>query len=108
MSNELELEKKIGDDDAAKEEPVKEDGKKVKGDDKAKKSAKAAPAKGKPKKSIVKYFKDARSEFKKVVWPSAKSVRNNTVVVIVALIVSAVFIWGVDSLLAMLNNLLLG
>ena len=34
-----------------------------------KNSKKAALAK-KPKKSIVKYFKDLKSEFKKVVWPS--------------------------------------
>ena len=41
----------------------------------AKATAKAAKANnGKPKKSIVKYFKDARSEFKKVVWPSRKQV----------------------------------
>ena len=64
----------------------------------AAKTAKAAVKKnGKPKKSIVKYFKDARSEFKKVVWPSRKQVFNNTVVVIIAMVVSGLAIWALDT-----------
>ena len=62
-----------------------------------KNSLKAAAAK-KPRKSPLKYFKDARSEFKKVVWPSRKQVFNNTVVVLVAIAVSGVAIWGLDTL----------
>ncbi len=72
-----------------------------------KNSKKAALAK-KPKKSIVKYFKDLRSEFKKVVWPSKKTVFNNTVVVLVTLVVSGVCIWGIDTLFAALLRLALG
>ena len=49
------------------------------------------------KKSVVKYFKDARSEFKKVVWPSRKQVINNTIVVIVVSIIAAVVIFGLDT-----------
>lgn len=60
-------------------------------------SLRAAAAK-KPRKSPIKYFKDARSEFKKVVWPSRKQVFNNTVVVLVSIIVSGVAIWGLDTL----------
>ena len=56
-------------------------------------AVKAAAAKPKHKHSIVKYFKDVRSEFKKVVWPSRKQVVNNTIVVIVSLIVSGIAIW---------------
>lgn len=63
---------------------------------------------GKPKKSIVKYFKDARSEFKKVVWPTPKQTTNNTVVVAVVCILAAIFIFGVDTLFSLLNKLLLG
>ena len=62
----------------------------------------------KPKKGIVKYFKDARSEFKKVVWPSPKQTTNNTIVVLIMCAVSALFIFGVDTLFALLNKLLLG
>lgn len=58
---------------------------------------KAAAAK-KPKKSPIKYFKEVRSEFKKVSWPSRKQVFNNTVVVITTIVVSGVAIWAVDLL----------
>ena len=72
------------------------------------KNSKKAAASKKPKKSIVKYFKDLKSEFKKVVWPSKKSVFNNTVVVLVTLIVSGICIWGLDTLFATLLRLALG
>ena len=69
------------------------------------KSAAAKPAK---KRSIVKYFKDARSEFKKVVWPSRKQVVNNTIVVIISLIVSGIAVWALDSAFGSLLMLILG
>ena len=75
----------------------------------ANKQAKAmAKASGKPKKSIVKYFKDARSEFKKVVWPSRKQVFNNTVVVIICMVVSGLAIWALDTGFVSLLKLMLG
>lgn len=79
----------------------------VKDKEKAKKSAKN----GKPTKKqngFVKYFKDLRSEFKKVVWPSRQKVLNNTGVVLVFMTVSALFIWGIDSGLSALLKLALG
>ena len=66
------------------------------------------PAPKKEKKSIVKYFKDARSEFKKVVWPSRKQVINNTIVVIVSMVVSGLAIWGIDTVFMFLIKLMLG
>ena len=66
------------------------------------------PTPKKEKKSIVKYFKDARSEFKKVVWPSRKQVINNTIVVIVSMVASGIAIWGVDTLFMFLIKLMLG
>ncbi len=70
-------------------------------------NAKKASAK-KPKKGIVKYFKDAKAEFKKVVWPTPKSTTNNTIVVIVVCLVSGLFIFGIDSLFALINRVVLG
>ena len=72
------------------------------------KNSKKAAASKKPKKSIVKYFKDLKSEFKKVVWPSRKTVINNTVVVLIALMISGIFVWGLDTLFATLLRLALG
>ncbi len=71
-------------------------------------AVKAAAAKPKQKHSIVKYFKDARSEFKKVVWPSRKQVFNNTLVVIISLVVSGIAVWALDSAFGSLLMLLLG
>ena len=62
-------------------------------------AAMKANAAKKPKKSPIQYFKEVRSEFKKVSWPSRKQVFNNTVVVLTTIIVSGVAIWVVDMLL---------
>ncbi len=68
-------------------------------DKKAKQLAamKATVAK-KTKKSPIQYFKEVKSEFKKVSWPSRKQVFNNTVVVLTTIVVSGVAIWAVDLL----------
>lgn len=71
------------------------------------KSMKAAAAK-KPKKSIIQYFKDVKSEFKKVSWPSRKQVFNNTVVVLVTIVVSGIGIWVLDFLFSSAWSLMLG
>ena len=51
--------------------------------------------KKKPNK-VAKWFKELRSEFKKVVWPSKKKVFNNTFVVIVTMVISSVFVGALD------------
>ncbi len=70
-------------------------------------ATKSSASKGQ-KKSVVKYFKDARSEFKKVVWPSRKQVINNTIVVLVSMVVSGLAIAGIDFLFINLIKLMLG
>ena len=35
---------------------------------------------------LVKYFKDTKSELKKVTWPSKKQIKNNTGIIIVFII----------------------
>ncbi|MCC8043835.1 MAG: preprotein translocase subunit SecE [Oscillospiraceae bacterium] len=81
---------------------------------KTKKDKKAAGDSAKKKKTgakkpnrVVKYFKDLKSEFKKVVWPSKKTVFNNTGVVLVTMVISGLFIWGIDSLFVKLLELLI-
>lgn len=54
---------------------------------------------------IVKYFKDLRSEIKKVTWPSWKKVVNNTFVVLVGMCASGIIVYGIDSALTALLNL---
>lgn len=50
---------------------------------------------------ISQWFRDLKSELKKVVWPSKKKLINNTVVALVLIIASAIVIWGFDSLAQM-------
>ena len=49
-------------------------------------------------KKFFSFFREMKSELKKVVWPSPKQLLNNTLVVLVVVILSAVFIGVVDSL----------
>ncbi|MGN0613124.1 MAG: preprotein translocase subunit SecE [Porcipelethomonas sp.] len=65
------------------------------------------PKKKKPNR-IVKWFKELRSEFKKVVWPSKKKVFNNTSVVLVTMILSSVFVGALDFGLLKLFSYILG
>ena len=57
---------------------------------------------------VSKYFRDLKGEFKKIVWPSKKQIINNTIVVIVAIVVCGVFIWAMDLGLSALMKLFLG
>jgi preprotein translocase subunit SecE len=68
---------------------------------------KAAAAK-RPRRSPVRYFKDAKAEFKKVTWPTPKQVLNNTGVVLTAIVLTAAIIFGLDSLFAMVLELAYG
>ena len=51
---------------------------------------------------ISRSLRDMRGELKKVVWPSKKQVINNTLVVLAAVAISAIFIGGLDSLLGLI------
>jgi len=55
---------------------------------------------------IGRFFRDMRGEVKKVVWPSKKQIINNTVIVIVFMVIAAVLIGGFDMILSALVNLL--
>jgi len=57
-----------------------------------------APAKRKVKGSnrIAKWFREMRSELKKVVWPTPKQILNNTMVSLSVMVVAAIVIWAID------------
>ena len=46
--------------------------------------------------AIGKYFRELRSELKKVVWPTPKQVLKNALVVLACVVVVGVFIWLFD------------
>ena len=72
--------------------------------EKAKKSKSGA----KKPNGIVKYFKDLKSEIKKVTWPSWKKVVNNTAIVLVGMCISGIAVWAIDSILTALLRLATG
>lgn len=83
------------------EEPKK---KAVKADKASAKSAKSdkkanikKSAKKNPFKSMAKFFKGVNSERKKVVWPKAKDVIKNSVIVLIVVIITGVPIYLVDT-----------
>ncbi|MBQ3481314.1 MAG: preprotein translocase subunit SecE [Oscillospiraceae bacterium] len=49
-------------------------------------------------KRVAKWFREMKSELKKVVWPTGKQLFNNTLVSVVVMVVSAIVLWGFDML----------
>ena len=45
---------------------------------------------------IRKWFKDLKIEFKKVVWPTKKTVINNTSVVLSVIVAAAILVGAID------------
>ena len=60
---------------------------------------------------ICKYFRELRSELKKVTWPTLQQVLKNTLIVAACVLVVGVFIWlfdfvaqvGIDALIKLAN-----
>ena len=61
---------------------------------------------------ICRYFRELRSELKKVVWPTPKQVIKNTLSVLACVLVVGVFIWlfdfvarfGIDNLISAIKG----
>ena len=49
-------------------------------------------------KRVAKWFREMRSEMRKVIWPTPKQTTNNTVVALAMMAFSAVVLWGFDTL----------
>ncbi|MFU0832849.1 MAG: Protein translocase subunit SecE [Oscillospiraceae bacterium] len=58
-------------------------------------------------KNISKFFRESKSEAKKMVWPTPQSVFKNTGVVLVTIIVIGLFVFGLDTLLVNLLSLIM-
>ncbi len=54
---------------------------------------------------VRKFFRDSKSEVKKVSWPTFKQVRNNTFAVIVICLLIGAVIWVLDAALSLLMSL---
>ncbi len=55
---------------------------------------------------LKEYFKNTKSELKKVTWPSKEQLKNNTIVIITFIILIGLFLFAFDSVFAWLTSLL--
>jgi preprotein translocase subunit SecE len=55
---------------------------------------------------IAKFFRDYKSEFKKLVWPTRQQLAKNSAVVLVSVAVCGLALWGVDYALEALIHVL--
>ena len=62
----------------------------------------------KVKKDHGKWFREMRSELKKVVWPSGKTTLKNTLTVLAVALVVGVCIWAFDAVATLAVKTLLG
>ena len=53
---------------------------------------------------IARWFREMKSELKKVVWPSKSQMINNVLVVIACVVVVGVFIWLFDAIAGLVVN----
>ena len=64
--------------------------------------------------AICRYFRELRSELKKVVWPTPQQVLKNTLIVLACVLIVGVFVWlfdfvariGIDALINGVKGLL--
>ena len=45
---------------------------------------------------FAKWFREMRSELKKVVWPTPKQIANNTFVSLTVMVAAAILVWAID------------
>ena len=57
-------------------------------------------------KRVGKWFREMKSELKKVVWPTPKALVKNSAVSVVFMLVSALVLWGADLIASLAVNLL--
>ena len=57
---------------------------------------------------VKRFFRDAKGECKKVVWPSKKQVRINTITVLVVVLIAAVVLVVLDLVFGGVIHLLIG
>jgi len=58
--------------------------------------------------AFVSLCMDARTEIRKVVWPTRAETTHTTMIVVIAVIIVAIILWGLDSSLSWLISLIIG
>jgi len=58
-------------------------------------------------KRTARWFREMRSELKKVVWPTRQQTLNNVIVAVVVMVCAGVVIWAFDQLALLIVNSLI-
>ena len=58
--------------------------------------------------ALMVLVKEARTEIRKVVWPTREETTRTTLIVVVVVLIMALLLWGLDSLLGWLVSLIVG
>ena len=58
--------------------------------------------------AIVELAIGARTEWRKVVWPTKQERNQTTLIVVVVIMLMAIALWGIDSLLSWLASIVMG
>lgn len=59
-------------------------------------------------KTFINFAKEARTEVRKVVWPTRQETMQTTLVVIIATLIMGVLLWGLDAVLLRVVSFLTG
>ena len=59
-------------------------------------------------RTVWQFAVDARTEVRKVVWPSRQETLQTLLIIVIAVLLTALFLWAVDSLLFSIVRLLTG
>ena len=59
-------------------------------------------------KNTIVFAKEARTEIRKVVWPTRQDATRLTIIVLIATVIMSLVLWGLDSLLFELVGLVTG
>lgn len=58
--------------------------------------------------SFFNLAKSARAEIRKVVWPTRQETKQTTLIVVVVVLITALILWGLDTLFGWLISLIVG
>ena len=58
--------------------------------------------------AIVELAMGARTEWRKVVWPTKQERNQTTLIVVVVILLMAIALWGIDSLLSWIASIVMG
>jgi preprotein translocase subunit SecE len=57
---------------------------------------------------VVRFVREVRQEMRRVSWPTRRETLTSTAIILVLIMISALFFWFIDSIIAALVRVILG